>query len=106
MNADEVHCFKLIDKFPRTKHNCFLAEFDARGGDEYQLCFRPASGNRDSASRYACRYLTIKTTDLKSIVLLESLPPWAAHLLDEELSRLVVAASVLPTTDDQGLTTE
>jgi hypothetical protein len=92
-------CFKVIDGYARSKHGCFLAEFDAtvRAKGSYLCCFRPTGGivdyDEDDPIRYACKYVTIDAGAIQSIVSDQSLPPTLARSLDEELLNLLRAKS-------------
>jgi hypothetical protein len=86
MTADETVCFKVLDSYARTRHNCFLAEMNpSKSG--YLLCFRPAGGTNVEL-RYECRYLVIPLHEMHSIGSLASMPASVAQVLDSELFRL------------------
>ena len=87
VRADEKRLFKLLDKYARSAHSCFLAEMTSTD-EGYSLCFRRIGGNAGSEERYACRYLVIGIGEARRIssgsLLTESVASW----LDSELPRL------------------
>jgi len=87
VRADEERLFKLLDKYARSAHSCFLAEMTSTD-EGYSLCFRPISGHEKSKERYACRYLVIGIGEARllssSRLLTESVVSW----LDSELPTL------------------
>jgi hypothetical protein len=87
MNPEETAGFKLLDEYARTRHNCFLAEMNARKTG-YLLCFRPIGVRRDSAKRYSYRYLEIERDDLNVATFTGALPDSVTEMLDRELSSL------------------
>lgn len=89
MTPEESNCFKMLDGYSRSHHGCFLAEMDLNGAKGvYALCFRPTGVDRDSPNRYACRYLYIRTEDVKSAAHMSVLPPSISEVLDKELPAL------------------
>jgi hypothetical protein len=87
MEADEKRLFKLLDKYSRNAHSCFLAEMTSTD-EGYSLCFRPIGGEAKSEERYACRYLVIGIDEARVLssrrLLTESIASW----LDTELPLL------------------
>jgi len=87
MTAEETTCFKLLDEYSRTRHRCFLAEMFSTVS-EYTLCFRSTGVQKESASRYACRYLRIGTREVSTAARNGILLPSTTEMLDRELSAL------------------
>jgi hypothetical protein len=86
MTAEETNCFKLLDEYSRTRYRCFLAEMFPTGS-EYTLCFRAHGIRKESANRYACRYLLVGTPEVSTAARNGILPPSITEMLDRELSR-------------------
>ena len=52
MTVEQTSCFKLLDGYSRSQHDCFLAEmFPDAAGTNYTLCFRPTGGSKDSPAQ-------------------------------------------------------
>jgi hypothetical protein len=62
----------------------FFSEHD----DAYVACFRPVKTCRDSADRYACRYLNIEIAEVREMTKIGLLPGSLANVIDEELHEL------------------
>ncbi len=89
--SDRAIAFRLLDDYARSKHQCFVAEFDLdKAGLEYRVCFRPTCGSKGSPNRYACRYLHVGIRDVTEAVEKKELPASVVDLLDRELPSLGV----------------
>ena len=87
LTADKERLFKLLDKYARSAHSCFLAEMTSTD-EGYSLCFRPVRGNEDSEERYACRYLLIGIGEARLLSSSKLLTEGVASWLDSELPTL------------------
>lgn len=67
MDAEEAQFFKLLDEYSRKQYGCFLSEISiSKAKMEYVLCLRPATTGMTSSNRYACRYLRVRTDDVRN----------------------------------------
>ncbi len=84
---EQERCFKLMDDYARSKHNCYVAEFflSTRSG-AYNVCFRPVG--TDNSNRYSCKYVELDVEDARAAVEAHCLPSNAADMLDQTLSKL------------------
>jgi hypothetical protein len=98
---DHPAIFKLLDRYARSQYQCFLAELFPGLEDEsqYYLCFRPTDVCKDSADRYACRYLTVELAELKKSRKEKKLTASIAQLMDSELSSLIQGLNKGPSED-------
>jgi hypothetical protein len=81
--------FKLLDSYSRARYRCFVAEmFLNRAATEYLVCFRPTEENRDSADRFAFRYLHIDLRQVKKAAEKNALPTSIQEDADKELRSL------------------
>jgi hypothetical protein len=88
MSSEYSRVFRLLDKYSRSQHQCFLAELfpsDVKG--EHLLCFRPVSAAADS-SDLACRYLRVKDAELRLASQAKLLTDSLVERLDQELATL------------------
>ena len=64
-SSEYSRVFRLLDKYSRSQHRCFLAElFPSDVKAEHLLCFRPVNVAADS-NGLVCRYLRVKDAELK-----------------------------------------
>ena len=81
--------FKLLNEYSRTRYECVVAEMFLTGDKtQYHVCFRPVAADRDSADRYACRYLQIAAEEAERMTALGALTGSLREELDRELSVL------------------
>lgn len=85
----QASCFKLLDSFVRTKHNCFVSEFFfvAESG-AYTVCFRPVGVSPEDANRSACKYLQLAAADVERVASESSVPLNVTAALDAGLAML------------------
>jgi hypothetical protein len=89
MRSEYSRLFVLLDNYARAMFGCFLAELDlTRDRNAYTVCFRPTGGSKDSANRYACRYLEIDIEEARCAVQIGSLPLAVTEQLALELRAL------------------
>lgn len=91
MTPRQKSFFELVDAHARSRYSCFLAEMDLRSEElGYTLCFRPLGGSpdEDSAARYACRYLLVRTEYVRAVSIQQQLPASLVEQLNAELSML------------------
>jgi hypothetical protein len=89
VTLEETECFKLLDGYSRSRHGCFISEMFLNAGEtDYTLCFRPTGGSKDSANRYACRYLNVGAEEVRTAGQKGVLPASMAEMLDRELPTL------------------
>jgi hypothetical protein len=89
MTSEETRVFKLIDKYSRDRHGCFVSEmFLGKARTAYTVCFRPTGVKVDSPGRYACRYLDIEASEVKSTAEEGILMASITQKLDRELGQL------------------
>ena len=70
---EETSCFKLLDGYSRSQHDCFLAEmFPDAAGTNYTLCFRPTGGSKDSPAQATNARTASLRVDRKSSIVLEA----------------------------------
>ena len=82
-------CFRLLDEYARTNHNCFVAElFLSTQSEVYVGCFRAAGLEKDSPNRYACKYLQFGVEDIRAMSSANCLSVPLAKQLDDALSTL------------------
>jgi hypothetical protein len=87
--SERAVVFKLLDDYSRNKHRCFVAELDfAKTENDYQVCFRPTGGTKDSPNRYECRYLRIGIRDIMEAAERKELSASVVEQLDKELPSL------------------
>jgi hypothetical protein len=78
VTLEETNCFKMLDRYSRTRHGCFLAEMDLNTAKaNYTLRFRPAAISKESPNLNACLYLHIAAEDVRAAGQEQTLP--ASH---------------------------
>ena len=88
-SSEEATAFTLLDSYSRSRHQCFVAEFDFRREETgYVACFRPTGVGRDSPNRYACRYLHFSLREITEAAERKQLPASISQQLDKELPAL------------------
>ena len=86
-SAEYSRVFKLLDKYARSEHRSFLAEFFlSEPKAEYILCFRPL--NPSVGSPMACRYLRFEIAELRAACKAKVLTDSLVETLAAELSTL------------------
>src|SRR5215472_12525660 len=86
-SAEYSRVFKLLDKYARSGHRSFLAEFFlSEPKAEYVLCFRPM--NPSVGCPNECRYLRFETAELRAACKGKVLTDFLVETLETELSTL------------------
>ncbi len=91
MTEQETQCFKLLDDYARSRHDCFVAEFWLKKGtSRYAVCFRPAGVKADDrdADVYACKYIHVEQSDVSAAAATRTLPRTVAENIDAMLPSL------------------
>ena len=89
MTLEETNCFKMLDRYSRTRHGRFLAEMDLNTAKaNYARCFRPAAISKESPNRNACLYLYFAAEEVRSAGQEQMLPASITQLLDRKLPAL------------------
>lgn len=89
MDAEETQFFKLLDEYSRKQYGCFVSEmFISKAKMEYVLCFRPATTGTTSSNRYACRYLRVRTEDVRNMGKSQTLTASMTDALKKKLPSL------------------
>lgn len=89
MTSEETQVFKLLDEYSMDRHSCFLTEmFLNETKTAYRLCFRPIDVKIDSPDRYACRYLRLDLSQVRTAAEEGTLTASITDELDKELGPL------------------
>jgi len=67
MTPEETRCFKLLDRYARSRYRCFVAEMFLNDDEtHYVVCFRPTGRDKHLPNQYACRYVEIQVEDVRA----------------------------------------
>ena len=91
MTEQETRCFRVLDAYARSNHDCFVAEFwMQQGSSRYAVCFRPATVRKEDRDEdvYACKYIELEPGDVLAAAATGSLPRTVADQLDAVLPLL------------------
>jgi hypothetical protein len=90
---ERERCFRLLDGYSRSKHNCFVSEFflSTQTGN-YVVCFRPVSVTVDDQlndpNGYTCKYAHFEAALVREMAKRPSLPPTMESTLATALKAL------------------